>query len=136
VLKFTGDGLLAIFPVKGRGRKKACESALRAAQEVQRRLTDLATMRKQRELPTTPLGIGLHIGEVMYGNIGAPSRLDFTVIGSEVNLTARIQQIPGSVDHDAVMSEAFVQLVTNPTIPLGEYELKGVPQPVTLYALA
>ena len=136
VLKFTGDGLLAIFPVKLRGHVPACQAALRAAQATQTRLTHLNQMRQDRGLPTTAMGIGLHLGDVMYGNIGAPGRLDFTVIGPAVNLTARIQQISVSTAHAAVMTETFAQGLPDPTKILGEYELKGVHQAVAIHALA
>jgi adenylate cyclase len=136
VLKFTGDGLLAIFPVKNRGKQQACKAALRAAQATQSQLVDLNQRRQARGLPTTSMGIGLHLGNVMYGNIGAPGRMDFTVIGPAVNLTARIQQVDVSTAHAAVMTETFAQVLPDPTTVLGDYELKGVPQAVAIHALA
>ena len=135
VLKFTGDGLLAIFPVKKRGKNQACKAALRAAQATQSQLVHLNQSRQARGLPTTSMGIGLHLGKVMYGNIGAPGRMDFTVIGAAVNLTARIQQIDVSTAHAAVMTETFAEIIPDPTELLGEYELKGVPQAVPIHAL-
>src|SRR5439155_330171 len=90
VLKFIGDAMLAIFPiVDDLDRDRACRTALAAAEEALARLASANLARRARGEREIDLGLALHTGPVMYGNIGAPERLDFTVIGPAVNPTAR-----------------------------------------------
>jgi len=92
VLKFMGDGLLAIFPLAGDAdRQAACGAALAAAMEVRDAIARLSGW------PTTGprYGVALHIGDVLYGNVGAVNRLDFTCIGPAVNLAARLEELAG-----------------------------------------
>ena len=95
VLKFIGDGLLAIFPVAGEPKAPTlCEAALAAAQDA------FAALGRRNLTAAQPIqfGLALHVGEIAYGNIGGASRLDFTVIGSAVNLAARLEGLPASSD--------------------------------------
>jgi adenylate cyclase len=132
VLKFMGDGLLATFssPVD----QVACSSAERAAIAAQKELSKLAESRIAESKITPGLGVGLHLGEVMYGNIGAPGRLDFTVIGAAVNLASRIESVCGKLDEKILMSPDFVGALNEPRRSCGEFELKGVPHPLTIFA--
>ncbi|MDP6934970.1 MAG: adenylate/guanylate cyclase domain-containing protein, partial [Myxococcota bacterium] len=128
VLKFMGDGLLAIFSHDDGGR--ACTDALHAARAIQAGIDTLAQSRQARGEPATGIGIGLHYGDVMYGNIGAPGRLDFTVIGSAVNLSARIEGLCRGLDRSILMSRNFADLLQEPMESCGTHELKGVDAPV------
>ncbi len=92
VLKFIGDAMLAIFPV-GEDPARVCVTALDAAERAQAALAEENKRRGDAGLPRIEYGLALHIGDVMYGNIGSDTRLDFTVIGPAVNLTARIESM-------------------------------------------
>ena len=93
VLKFLGDGLLAIFRIEDRPRAEICAAALEAAKEALALMAGLAETRRGRSLPTPDLDIALHVGDVNYGNVGADARLDFTVIGPAVNEASRIERL-------------------------------------------
>jgi adenylate cyclase len=124
VLKFLGDGMLAIFV--DADSAKACSSALAAARGTQEGIAALVRRRQAEGQPATRLGIGLHYGDVMYGNIGAPGRLDFTVIGSAVNLSARIEGLCSGLERDILMSRDFADRVAAPVQSCGRHMLKGV----------
>ena len=124
VLKFIGDAILAIFPI-GIDAPAACQNALRAAEEA---LSALQKLNEERS-PEAPLAIGvaLHLGEVMYGNIGSRERLDFTVISSSVNETSRLEGLCKTLGTRLMLSEVFVSAISRPDIvDLGEQDLKGV----------
>jgi adenylate cyclase len=131
VLKFMGDGLLAVFSAES--PQVACRSALRAARATQENLRELHGIREAKSLPVSGVGIGLHYGDVMYGNIGAPGRLDFTVIGPAVNLAARIESLCGSLQRDILMSEGFAGYIDAPLESCGEHRVKGVGHPVQIF---
>ena len=124
ILKFIGDGVLAVFT--DRNERAACESAKAAALDVQERLAKLAIDRARDGRPTARAGIGLHYGEVMYGNVGAPVRLDFTVIGEAVNLAARVEGLCGTLGESILVTQAFAGRTSGWTTA-GSHELKGVP---------
>ena len=105
VLKFIGDGILAIFP--GDDPAAACRQALDAAADQRRRIAALNARRAAAGLPVTDLRLALHIGELLYGNVGSPRRLDFTVLGPAVNEAARIEALCGSLDQSVIVSSAF-----------------------------
>src|SRR5262249_21290174 len=105
VLKLIGDGVLAIFPAKE--PRHACAAALNAAQLARRSVRALNANRAAQGLPATDMYLGLHIGEVFYGNIGSRERLDFTVIGPAVNEVSRIAAMCRSVDQPVLVSAAF-----------------------------
>lgn len=131
ILKFMGDGVLAFFHDDG-GPSRACSSAFEAALSVHRRLD--AISEPDAELRA---GIALHFGEVSYGNIGSGERLDFTVIGRDVNLTSRIQGLSGTIGQPLLMSERFAALLAVPAaVPIGRYELRGFDERVELFGLA
>jgi adenylate cyclase len=135
ILKFIGDGMLAIFPLE---EEAACHRALRAAAEARRGLRGLDTERRWSPGPLR-FALALHVGDVMYGNIGTSSRLDFTVIGPAVNVAARLQQLAKDLDRDVLISGAFAAMCAcdAPLLePLGRFPLRGVPEPVEVFALA
>ena len=131
VLKFMGDGLLAVFTGDDEGA--ACRSTADAVTTVQRRLAELTTRRSKQGLTTADVGIGLHFGEVTYGNIGAPARLDFTVIGSAVNLAARVESLCGRLGVSVLGTEAFASRANAGWTKHGEYSVKGLDKPVEVY---
>lgn len=122
VLKFMGDGVLAIFPVSAaRDAAAACAAALAAA-------------RQALAVEGPRLGMALHLGEAAYGNIGAGDRLDFTVIGRDVNLLARLEKLCGQTGEAIVLSDAFASALGAPARALGTFELKGFPAPQPAFA--
>jgi len=131
VLKFMGDGLLAIFPIAD----TVDEAAGRAIQAARDAFDELERLNQRRG--TTPLrfGVALHVGDVAYGNIGGAGRLDFTAIGAAVNLASRIEGLTGKLDKRVLVSEALAKATTVPTCSVGEFELKGVSGKQTVYEL-
>ena len=93
VLKFIGDGVLAIFPVVGGRPRSACDAALRAVSAARVGMAHLDEQRLRQGLPALPFGAALHLGEILWGNIGAADRLDFTAIGPAVNLVNRLEDV-------------------------------------------
>jgi adenylate cyclase len=133
VLKFTGDGLLAVFDVGGSNRGTACCQAVHAAIDAVRAM---AASNRDREEPLA-LGIALHLDDVLYGNIGAVGRLDFTVIGRAVNEAARIEQLCRSLDRQVLASASFARSCgCEPLVSLGPHCLRGVGEPQEIFALA
>jgi adenylate cyclase len=122
VLKFLGDGILAIFPVEAAGsRAAACRAALEAVGQASRGLAGAAA-------GDTPLAFiaTLHVGQVAYGNIGSPDRLDFTVLGPAVNLVSRLEGLAKALDQALLCSAAFADALDLPLASLGRHSLKGV----------
>ena len=105
VLKLIGDGTLAIF--RADDPAEACRRALKAEELLRARVKELNERRRAEERPITSVYVGLHIGEVFYGNIGSVDRLDFTVVGPAVNETSRIASMCRSVDRPVLVSSAF-----------------------------
>jgi adenylate cyclase len=133
VVEIMGDGVLAIFKEgPERGAAEACNSALAAAQ------AGLAALvARNRKHPSTPLqaGVALHYGTVSYGNIGSGNRLDFTVIGPDVNLTARIERLCRELDRSLIMSESFADTLHRPMWEIGHFELRGFSKMQRLFEL-
>ncbi|WP_438754965.1 adenylate/guanylate cyclase domain-containing protein [Pararhizobium sp. O133] len=127
VLKFMGDAVLAFFP--GHSAKSCCEAALRSALEILNNLS--RTSLQGVELHA---GIALHYGEVSYGNIGSGRRLDFTLIGPDVNMLSRIQGTCGELKLPLLMSRKFSEAVETGTDLVGSYRLKGFHDPVELFS--
>jgi adenylate cyclase len=107
VLKFIGDAMLAIFPI-GADPASTCRAALGAAKRAQAALVEENERRKTFDLPHIDYGLALNVGDVMYGNIGSDTRLDFTVIGPAVNLTARIESMSRQLQRQILLSSEFV----------------------------
>jgi adenylate cyclase len=136
VLKFIGDALLAIFPIiDDLDRDRACHVALMAAEAALAELRRLNDRRRQEGRPALEVGIGLHTGAVMYGNIGAPDRLDFTVIGPAVNLVARIEALCPTLGRTLLTSSRFASPCGSKLVSLGRHELKGVAEPQVIFGL-
>jgi adenylate cyclase len=125
VLKFIGDAMLAIFPI-GADRTATCRAALAAAKQAQAALAVENKRREQASLPHIDYGLALHIGDVIYGNIGSDTRLDFTVIGPAVNLTARIESLCRQLGRQFLLSSDFVEAGGISAMSLGRFALKGV----------
>jgi len=132
VLRFIGDAALAIFPVGG-DSQAACRQALAAARLAGERIAADNAAHPAR----VPIryGIGLHLGEVTYGNIGVPERLEFTVIGSAANAAARVESMSKTLGKTVVISSAFAQAYAKPLEPLGRFRLKDVEGEQELYTL-
>src|SRR5262249_60164739 len=112
--KSMGDGMLAIFPVaEGGDAAETAQRAARAAASVSDAMLVLNRIRSAAGEPTVRFGLALHIGEVMFGNIGASQRLDFTVIGPAVNHAARLEKLCSQLDRPAVLSSAMAQLLSD-----------------------
>ncbi|MBK8266340.1 MAG: adenylate/guanylate cyclase domain-containing protein [Nannocystis sp.] len=132
VLKFIGDAVLAIFPVIADGVGAACGRALAAANAA---VHGVARLNQTGAMPPMDLGIGLHVGEVMYGNIGARDRLDFTVIGAVVNEVCRVESLCRTLASPILMTAAFAAACEGARVrSRGIHELKGVAAPQEIYA--
>lgn len=140
VLKFIGDGLLAIFPfVDGVDCSAMAGAALAAAEEAQARLEKLnkcppAALAEMSDWSPLRAGIALHEGDVFFGNIGSAERLDFTVVGPAVNEASRIEALNKSIGRGILISEKAARRINRPLERLGEYTLRGVAKPMELYA--
>jgi adenylate cyclase len=136
VLKLIGDGTLAIF--KGDDLGQACRAALAAVASARSRVGTLNERRTDAALPTTDIYLGLHVGEVFYGNVGSKDRLDFTVVGPAVNEASRIAAMCRSVDQPVLLSSAFAKAAgaeRRRLISVGRYALRGVGRPQELFTL-
>ena len=136
VLKLMGDGALAIFTAPD--RSGACQAALATAEDAPRRVADLNKRRNAAGLATTELYLGLHAGEVFYGNVGSKERLDFTIVGPAVNEVSRIAAMCRSIDQPLLVSSAFAAALGNSRgrlVSVGRYALRGVARPQELYTL-
>ena len=112
VLKFIGDAVLAIFPTSDeQDRRAACRKALAAAQEFVRRTDAENDLRRSAGTSALVHGLALHVGEVAYGNVGAPHRLDFTVIGPAVNRASRLLDLAKRLDQQVLVSQALAREV-------------------------
>jgi len=134
VLKFIGDGVLAIFPVTG-APAEACEAALRAVVAARAGMAHLDMARQAQGLPPLPFGAALHLGEILWGNIGAADRLDFTAIGPAVNLVSRLEGLCRPLGRSVLISGAVAAETTTPLVPLGEHALRGIAAPCTVFTL-
>lgn len=135
ILKFIGDAMLAIFRFDdGAARETACTDALEAAHEAVALIDTLNKRRDEKGAAPIDIGIALHLGDVMYGNIGAADRLDFTVIGPAVNLAARIEGLCRPLGQRVLMSDAFAAASSGGHTSLGAHALKGVETAQTVYA--
>ena len=128
VLKFIGDAVLAIFPISDSSAPSpaACEQALGAARGARERIQEINIDRLERSLPVIDFGIGLHRGDVTYGNIGSSDRLDFTVIGAAANEAARIQDLCKVLDTPVLISSEFAERFSGDLVSLGRHALRGV----------
>jgi adenylate cyclase len=135
VLKLIGDGTLAIFTAED--RMHACSAALSAAIAARRGVAELKKRRAAGGMPVTEMYLGLHVGEVFYGNVGSRERLDFTVIGPAVNEASRITAMCRSLDQPVLVSASFAHVgdMKCRLVSVGRYALRGVSHPQELFTL-
>jgi adenylate cyclase len=138
VLKLIGDGTLAIFTSDS--AEGACGHAVAAYNTLRVRLAELNERRGGKNLPTTEIYLGLHIGDVFYGNIGSRERLDFTVVGPAVNEVARIASMCRSAERNVLVSTGFAMAMSDADrrqlVSVGRYALRGIEQPQELFTVA
>ncbi|WP_457585247.1 adenylate/guanylate cyclase domain-containing protein [Ensifer canadensis] len=134
VLKFVGDGVLAIFPVAG-APVDACEAALRAVAAARAGMAHLDGLRQAEGLPPLPFGAALHLGEMLWGNIGTADRLDFTAIGPAVNLVSRLEGLCRPLGRSVLISGAVAAETITPLVSLGEHVLRGIGAPCAVFTL-
>jgi adenylate cyclase len=137
VLKFLGDGMLAIFPFEDATRNHTCRGAFDAAVAAMRAVDRLNVARRTAGKPVAAVDLGLHLGEVLYGNVGAIDRLDFTVIGPAVNEVARIEALCEPLGRRVLVSSDLAEVVGDDSRlePLGRYMLRGVRDAQKIYGL-
>lgn len=138
VLSFIGDAVLAIFPT-GEGAfpvDEACRRALQAASGSRSRLFELNAQRTRDGLEPLDFGVGLHFGEVTYGNVGIPARLTFSVFGAAVNEVARLDQLTKQLEEPVLVSETFARRLEQDWRALGKHALRGVGRRMKVYAPA
>ncbi len=136
VLKLIGDGVLAIFRVED--RQAACRSAIAAALAADRAIEELNQRRAGLNAPTTHMYLGLHRGEVYFGNIGSKDRLDFTVVGPAVNEVSRIGAMCRSLDQPVLASATFAAAFGESSprlVSVGRYALRGVGRAQELFTI-
>jgi adenylate cyclase len=131
ILKFMGDGLLAIFPGDA-------ASAIKAVSDMCERMAALNAARKARGSETLGFGVGANYGDVMYGNIGSCKRLDFTVIGPAVNVAARLEALTKIVGRNVLFSKALIAKAAKcfELHCLGKFNLRGLSCPMEVYGFA
>ena len=137
VLKFIGDAVLAIFPIADpdSARPEAGGQALAAVRSVRGRIQEINRQRRDRKLPAIEFGVGLHRGDVTYGNVGSTDRLDFTVIGVPANETARIQDLCKVLDTPVLVSARLAERFSGELVSLGRHALRGVGTRLELWTL-
>ena len=135
VLKFIGDGMLAIFPIVAGTPRSACDAALRAVSAARIGMARLDEQRLRQGLPALPFGAALHLGEILWGNIGAADRLDFTAIGPAVNLVSRLEGLCKPLRKTVLVSGALAAETEIPLIALGMHRLRGIASPCLVFTL-
>jgi adenylate cyclase len=136
VLKFLGDGLIAIFPVPdiefaANATRRACEAAIAAIAEADA-LDGHDSLQGE---PAPRLCVSLHMGNVFYGNVGSAERLDFTVIGPAVNLVSRVDQLSKSLNRRVLMTAEFAKICGQELDDLGRHDIRGVAEPIGIFGL-
>ena len=135
VLRFIGDAVLAIFPFDEKAPRtsvaagdaaRVCFKAVEAVREAERPVAEVNGAREDAERPEIRYGIGLHVGDVTYGNIGTPERLEFTVIGAAANEAARIESLSKTLGASVVISDEFAKYFPESLVSLGRHSLRGV----------
>ena len=145
VLRFIGDAALAIFPtgVSSHGvdrgcctNEEACHRAIEAAVDARQRIDDLNRRRAGEGKPPLEFGIGLHMGEVTYGNIGVPGRLEFMVVGAAANEAARLEGLTKSLGRSILVSAEFTACHAKELVSLGRHEMRGIDGPREIFTLS
>jgi adenylate cyclase len=142
LLRFIGDAVLAIFPItesrtetwaSAAGTPEACRRAIKAAKLAGERIESMNE--NHPDLPPLKYGIGLHLGDVTYGNIGIPERLEFTVIGAAANQAARVESMTKEIGETVLISAAFADAYPGKLVSMGCYALKGLAGEHELFTL-
>lgn len=138
VLKFMGDGLLAIFPLAADESDTGlvCARALEGARQASARVAELSSHRVSIGESAVRFGLALHVGQVMYGNIGGGSRLDFTCIGPAVNLAARLEKLAARLGRTMIASAEFADQLPAQFTTVGEFSVAGFAANQTVFGLA
>ena len=137
IMSFIGDGFIAVYPCERHRSQSeiACQAALAAAHKATARVMDLNLRRKEQGLGDIHFGMGLHVGNVMFGNVGLTDRLTFSVFGSAVNEVQRLQTLTKKYPHSVLASEHFASYCgANSWLTLGKEELPGIKQKLTVLA--
>ncbi len=135
IVSFLGDGALAVFPLDDFGESEARAAAMRAVETTVR-----AIERSNAEPDSVPMrfGMGLHVGDVLHGNIGVRHRMTWSVLGQVVNEAARLQELTKAENAVLIASDAFVSKATEPNggawVELGARQLRGLTEPITIHA--
>ena len=145
ILNYIGDAVFAIFPI-GESSKPlqevctpeegACAAALAAARDARTRLEKLNQTRQQGGEPTLEFGLALHVGDVMYGNIGVPGRLQFTVVGAAANEASRLAGLCKTLGQTVLISSAFPLSFPGEMTSLGFHHLRGVEHTQEIFTLS
>ncbi|WP_336232784.1 adenylate/guanylate cyclase domain-containing protein [Thalassospira sp. CH_XMU1458] len=136
ILRFVGDAMLIVFAQENnQSAENVCENAVLAAEAALADLENVNRKRLKEGLPILRFGVGLHYGEVVYGNVGGTHRLDFTVMGVAVNRTARLESLTKQIGTPLLMSDVLASHITEPTVCCGDFAVKGVAAPLTVHAL-
>ncbi len=137
VLKFMGDGLLAVFPVAEQGRDavKVCADVMMAVESCCADVGALNYAERGFAVEQFHFALALHVGTVLYGNIGGGNRLDFTCIGPAVNLAARLEALAKKLDRTVVASADFVGYAGGDWTDLGEFPIRGFSQMSRVFGL-
>lgn len=136
VLKFLGDGIIAIFPVPDvELASDAASRAVDAARAALAAVDDLAGHPSLASQPAPRLCVSLHLGEVIYGNIGAPDRLDFTVIGPAVNLVTRVDQLTKPLGRRLLVTDDLARAYGGKLLSLGVHPIRGLARPHEIFTL-
>ncbi|HWY74497.1 MAG TPA: adenylate/guanylate cyclase domain-containing protein [Verrucomicrobiae bacterium] len=138
VLKFMGDGLLAMFPIRENNAdaRPVCTLVLKAALEARRNVANCNCADLADTIGPIRFGLALHVGEVLYGNIGGGDRLDFTCIGPAVNLAARLEKLAAAQQRSIVTSEIFAQHCECGLNQIGEFPIRGLDAQQTVFGLS
>lgn len=137
ILRFIGDAMLIVFPADREGGiVAASEVAIDSAVDAFSSLAALNHRRRRRGEPVISFGVGLHVGEVIYGNVGAPDRLDFTVMGPAVNRTARLEGLTKTVGKPMLLSKDMADIIGRETRSLGRFPMKGIAAPQEVFMVA
>jgi adenylate cyclase len=137
ILRFIGDAMLIVFPIDAETcHRAACNAAIDAALDACNAIATLNHQRQRQGQPAIEFGVGLNVGEVIYGNVGAPDRLDFTVMGPAVNRTARLESLTKSLGTNILFSQEFAKLIDAPVQDLGDHPMKGIDGLQKVFGLA
>ena len=144
ILSYIGDAVLAIFAISGTEtslreacfpEEGACAAALAAARDARSRVDALNQRRESKGEPPLEFGLALHVGDVMYGNLGVAQRMQFTVIGAAANKTARLAGMCKDLGRWVLVSSAFPPCFPNQMMSLGHHAMRGVDTPQEIFTL-